>query len=81
MSMHDLHAIIDPFQIMVVNRKGVLRKVRCPFRVLCISPVESIKDNSFCYVQRVSGEQGNKIYYLIEGKYYPHWHFRIYVSF
>jgi hypothetical protein len=79
MAAHDFHSVVDPFQILAVNRRGVLRKVQCPFRVLCKEAVGSLEVNRFYEVVMVS--QGhNKVCYYIEDRTYPHTHFCLFIS-
>lgn len=81
MESYELRAVLNPYEILVLTPKGELRRLGCPFRVLCIQAIEELEHNSFCYVQKVEQVLYNSIYYRIGERYYPHTYFRIYVSF
>ena len=81
MEHYELHSIINPFEILVLTRKGVLKKLHCPFRVLCIRPVDHYGYNTVCYIEKVMEVEYNSICYIINGRLYPHHHFRIYTAF
>ena len=73
--------MIDPFSIMVINQKGYLRKLYCPFRVLCIESLDSIPRNTWCFVDKVAADSKEIILYGINGKQFPYRYFQIYISF
>ena len=79
MADHEFHSLIDPFQILVVNRRGVLRKVHCPFRVLCTEAVDGLEVNQFYYVAMVSAAD-NKICYHVNDQRYAHSYFRLFIT-
>ncbi len=81
MKYSEFHSILDPFQILVINQKGKLRKLKCPFRVMCVSSDQNVHANKFYYVDQVSDMGDNKICYLIGGQLYTHSLFRIFISF
>jgi hypothetical protein len=81
MEKAELSYLIDPHSIMVVNTKGVLKKLYCPFRVKCIEPVQDIRENTWCYVDYVEQSANEKLLYWIGSKKYSYRHFHIYISF
>jgi len=79
---YDRHPIPDPYALLVITRKGELRKVNCPFRVLCTAPLKEVKYNSVCYVTKViADDEYNSMYYRIGKYYFRHTFFRIYIAF
>lgn len=72
---------VDPFSILVINQQGKIRKLYCPFRVLCIHPVDGIPAKTWCYVDRVAGHARERLLYDINGRELPYHHFEIYVQF
>lgn len=74
-------SLIDPFSIMVINQNGYLRKLYCPFRVLCIKSINSIPQDTWCYVEKVMPDVYEIILYEIYGKQIPYRHFQIYITF
>jgi len=77
----DFKSLIDPFSIMVINQKGYLRKLYCPFRVLCIEYYDNIPRNTWCFVDRVAADPKELILYKINGREISYRHFQIYISF
>lgn len=77
----DFKSLIDPFSIMVINQQGYLRKLYCPFRVLCIESYDSIPWNTWCFVDRVGADPKELILYKINGREIPYRHFQIYIAF
>jgi hypothetical protein len=75
------HAVTSPFEILVINRKGVIRKVKCPFRVLCLVPQYGLEYKRMYYVDEVREPEYNRISYKIGSGFYPHFYFRIIISF
>ena len=72
---------VDPYSILVINQQGKIRRLYCPFQVKCISAVEGIPVNTWCYVDRVSEGRREKLLYDINGRELPFHHFEIYVRF
>ena len=77
----DFKSFLDPYSIVVINQKGLLRKLYCPFRVLCIEPIDDITQNTWCYVTKVDTNKKDLIIYSINGKQVPFCHFQIYIMF
>lgn len=74
-------SLVDPYSILVINQQGYLRKLYCPFRVLCIESIDSIPRNTYCYVEMVAEDTKELILYHINGKRIPFRHFHIYIAF
>lgn len=67
--------------MMVINQNGHIRKLYCPFRVLCIKSIAGIPRNTWCYVEKVNTDPKELILYGINGKQVPYNHFQIYIMF
>ena len=72
---------VDNRSIIVINQQGHLRKLYCPFRVLCIDSINTISVNTWCYVERVEMSSDTHIIYQIGDVLYPFHHFHIYIKF
>ena len=80
MEQFDPYALIDNQSLAVVNGKGELRTVYCPFRVLCIQDQRHVASGCWYYVQAVTAKS-NLINYHIGGHVFNHSLFQIYISF
>lgn len=67
--------------LLVVNQKGVLRRLYTPFRVLCSAQVDLILVNTWVYVEEVHLGANNKLDYLIGDRFYSHSNFLIIIHF
>ena len=72
---------MDPFTVMVVNAHGAIRNVYTPFRVQCILAAGNIPVQSWVYVDGVWQHKKERLLYLIAGKLYPYYCFRLQVLF
>lgn len=71
----------DSFSVAVINTKGQIRRVYCPFIVKCIKTVDDIQENSMVYVDHVFKDPDDLLTYLIGGNLYPFAFFRITIKF
>jgi hypothetical protein len=71
----DLH-YIDPFSLLIVDDSGALKRLLCPFLVDSIFQSEVVSDK-LLMVEMVRKDQGNEIFFIIEGKALPHYFFKI----
>jgi len=71
----------DPGSILIVNQKGGLRKLYCPFRVVCIRRIRSIQKYTSVYVEEVLINNKEELVYVIQGMPYPYHHFIVVISF
>ena len=76
-----IKAVLDPKSILVINRKGQLRKLYCPFRVISIKAVSNIPANSSCYVEMVVADKQELILYQIGDRLFAYSNFQIVISF
>ena len=72
---------VDPFTVLVINAKGHMRQLYTPFRVLCIQQAGHIPQNAWVYVDGVWQDKTDKLLYLVGGKLYPYWCFRLQILF
>lgn len=71
----------DPHSILVINTKGRLRRVFCPFRVLCIQAVEAIPAGSWVMVEEVQKVIHDELIFIVCGEPYSYKHFHIIIHF
>lgn len=69
------------YNLMVINPKGCLREIYCPFKVQCIKAINSIPENSWVFVEMISNFQGAELLYLINGRWYSFESFVIIIHF
>ncbi|WP_162793684.1 hypothetical protein [Runella rosea] len=74
---HDRPNYLDPFSVMIVNQKGVLCRLHCPFIVICSYNSEGFLAGKYYRVDMVKLEPAELLYYVISGKNYPHSWFSI----
>ena len=81
--MNKVHVscIVDDQSLIVINHHGRLRKIYCPFKVLCVEAVNNIAYNSWCYVESIQTKADTEIMYCISGFGYSYRHFHIYINF
>ena len=71
----------DSFSVAVINTKGQIRWVYCPFIVKCTRTVDGIQENSMVYVDQVFKDPDDLLTYLIGGNLYLYSFFRISINF
>jgi len=71
----------DNSSILIINSKGLIRRLYTPFKVQCILPIEKIREGIWVYVEEIRSTPKDEIIYLIHGKEYRHFHFCITVGF
>jgi hypothetical protein len=69
---------LDPYSLLIVNQQGLLKRLHCPFRVICKESLGIYPARTFLQVERVNLIPDDEIYYLIEAKVYPSSLFQIY---
>jgi hypothetical protein len=67
--------------ILVINPQGAIRVVHTPFRVTAILPEENIPQNTLVFVSEVLTNPQDELLYVINGRIYPYWCFRIKIKF
>ena len=72
--------VIDPFSLLLVNKSGELKRIRCPFRVMCIQTYSTIYQDKIYVVEMVKTYSGSDIVFIVDGKDYSHSLFSILLS-
>jgi len=67
----------DSNSILLVNSKGFLRKLFCPFRVKCLKSSQNIKAGTMMWVDEVANNSRDELVYWILGKPYLYTDFEI----
>jgi len=67
----------NPKSILVVNELGKLRRLNCPFSVICIDAVGDLDEFKLYQVDSVKMTEHNRLVYNITGAYFFHSSFKI----
>ena len=74
----ELYKIVSATSILVVDHKGNLKRLHCPFRVVAIVELPpQITAGAFYMVEAVKMTLDLKEIFIIESKGYYYWYFRI----
>jgi hypothetical protein len=73
----DLFKIVGTTSILVVDREGNLKRLHCPFKVVAIVNLPPLREGAIYYVEAVKMTLELKEVYIIEGKGYFIWYFKI----
>ncbi len=68
---------IDPESLLVINSLGVLQRLRCPFCVVLICPVNGLDLGAKYQVQSVMQDAKGVLVYFVFGKAYYYFNFSI----
>ena len=71
----------DVYSVLIVNKNGILLKLKAPFRVVCIIATKDFKQHTQLYVDAVIGTENGQIFYIIFQQPYSHSNFHIYINF
>lgn len=71
----------DSFSIVVINPRGKMRRLYCPFLVKCIHTIDEIQEKSSVYVDQVFKDPDDRLTYMIGGNLYAYSNFRISINF
>ncbi len=77
---YDPRIVIDPFSLLVVNTKGELRRIYCPFLVRCVVPIDDLILNHIYTVDMVSIDLSEYIFFSLRGKGYVYKRFEILIN-
>lgn len=69
--------IIDPFSLLVVNFKGELKRIYCPFLARCMIPINNLLEDEVYVIDMVKTETSEEIIFIIQGKSFLHSYFNI----
>ena len=67
----------NPKSLMVINAKGKLKRLSCPFIVICIDPVGELTEFKPYSVSMVKSTDDGRIVYEISGILFFHTCFKI----
>lgn len=76
MSMQE-YELFNHEWLLIVDEKGVLRRLNCPFRALLLVDVEFFKGNQIYLVTAVVLNQSDEMMYAIKGHVYYYYYFII----
>jgi len=77
MSFLEITQWFSPRSILVVNERGTLRRLNCPFTVLCLDAVGDLNEYRLYQVSSVKITEHGKIVYDIAGCLFFHSAFKI----
>ena len=69
--------IIDPFSLLVVNSKGELKRIHCPFLARCMIPIKNLLINEAYVIDIVKTDLSEEIVFIIQGRPFLHSFFNI----
>ncbi len=72
---------IDNRSILLVDSKGLIHRIYCPFRVVCIESVNGLKATHWYVVDEVNYNLVELLIYAIAGEYYSFKYFRFELTF
>lgn len=71
----------DARSILLVNSSGILRRLFCPFKILCKTATGNFQPGMSLWVEEVATNSQDELLYLIYDKPYPHHCFEIKATF
>ena len=71
----------DSFSILVINKRGVVRRLYAPFRVHCLESVDELEAGTWVYVDEVFPDEDCRLLYKVGGNLYPYNCFTINIDF
>ncbi|MBD3615358.1 MAG: hypothetical protein HUJ22_02210 [Gracilimonas sp.] len=63
--------------LLIFNKQRVLKRIKCPFRVIPVKDEGGISQSDIYFVNRVYPSEEHRLIYEIEGKKYPYNTFKI----
>ena len=69
--------VIDPFSLLVVNSKGELKRIYCPFLARCMLPIKNLLANEAYVIDMVKTDLSEEIVFIIQGRPFLHSFFNI----
>jgi len=73
----ELNRLVSPESILIVDFKGVLWRLKCPFKVMCIYVSFELVEGVIYMVQAVAISEDEIMMYFIKGKPYHYYQFII----
>ena len=72
---------VDYNSILIINPKGKMRQLFVPFRVQVIQDTNTLKRNTWVFVEEVQAHDQHKMLYRVISLWWPYHLFRIQVNF
>lgn len=70
----------DERTLLLITRKGVLRKLEVPFQVRMVQDVGIIKEGTLVYVEAVAQHKEHKIMYRVLNQWIPYNNFQLIIQ-
>ncbi|MBC8052152.1 MAG: hypothetical protein H7Y13_03740 [Sphingobacteriaceae bacterium] len=77
MSFLEISQWCNPRSVLVVNEAGKLKRLNCPFTVICIDAVGDLDEFMLYQVSSVKMTEQGKIVYNVAGNFFFHSAFKI----
>jgi len=81
MNYYEINRYCSPKSLLVVNPLGKLSRIYCPFPVMCIEQVGTMKEFGIYSVKSVLMTEKGSIVFVIDDVSYHHSQFRICVPY
>jgi hypothetical protein len=75
--IEDIFRHCSHYSLLVIDRKGALRRIFCPFRVVSLVHGPRYRAGEICVVEAIEMSRELVMLYVIREKQYPFDHFRI----
>ena len=77
MSFLEISQWCNPRSLLVVNEFGTLKRLNCPFSVICVEAVGELSEFKLYKVDSVKMTEQGKIVYNVAGDFFFHSAFKI----
>ena len=75
--IEEISKYCDPLSMLVIGENGQLMRIYCPFSVIVIRPVGDLEKGAVVHVQAVKVTLDLRDVYIIDGRAYYLFYFRI----
>lgn len=72
---------IDHRSILIVDRNGLIQRIYCPFRVICVESTLGLMATHWYWVDEVNYDKVELLIYVISGEHYSFRIFRFELTF
>lgn len=73
----EINKYCDPHSVLIVTNRNKLIRLKCPFKIEVIQAIDIFKVGEIKYVEMVKVDSMLQLVYMINGKGYNYWHFKI----
>jgi hypothetical protein len=70
----------DERTLLLITRRGVLRKLEVPFQVKAVQAIGIIKEGTIVYVEAVAQHREHKIMYRVLNQWIPYYNFQLIIQ-